>query len=146
MRNLGIEWNSGQHIEVGRDQDALPGCPIAAVELQLMRLVVWQPPVKVDVQARQIEQRRDVRLGLTVVVAEQTFVVTNQAGVHIRSDELIVLRETLRGGELKRPVVTTCATETTNARSPAGDSVGQAFAGIKQEVGLTIIERAVFNY
>ncbi len=87
---------------------------IAAVKLELMRTIVRQSSVKTVEQADEVEQRSDVRVRLAVVVAEQTFVVSDQAGVHVRSDELVVVREPLGGGELECAVVTTRRAEATD--------------------------------
>ena len=91
-----VEWNARLRVEVTADQE-LKGRPVRAVKLQLVRAVVRQPAIHVLEQTDEVEQAGDVRVRLAVVVAEQTFVITNQARVNVRSDELIVVRKALRG-------------------------------------------------
>ena len=74
-----IERNTGLRAERSADQK-FERRAIAAVKLELMRTIVWQPAIGVLKQADEIEQRSDVRIRLAVVVAEQAFVVTDQAG------------------------------------------------------------------
>src|SRR5687767_7565674 len=81
-----------------------------------MRTIIRQPTVAVRQQADEVKQAGDVRVRLAIVVAEQAFVVSNQAGVHVRSDELVIVRETLRGREFQRAIVTTTASETADSR------------------------------
>src|SRR5689334_13545659 len=99
MRNQPIERHTGLRIEVSANEE-FPWRAIAAVKLELMRPIVRQTSVSVVEQALEVEQRSDVRVRLPVVVTEEAFVVTDQARVHIRSDELEVIRKSLRGGEL----------------------------------------------
>ncbi len=89
---------------------------IAAIKLELVRTIVGQSAIKTVEQADEVEQRSDVRVSLAVVITEQSFIVTNQAREHIRSDELIVVREALRGGELEGPVVAAGWTKATDER------------------------------
>src|SRR5678816_1805512 len=109
---------------------------------------VWQTSVSVGEQALKVEQRSDVRVRLPVVVTEQAFVVTDQAREHVRSDELEVIRKSLRGAELD------CAVETLSTakalRSTASGwitSTGVFFSGawseparVEDEVGVAVIE------
>src|SRR6185503_17819264 len=124
---------------------------IAAVKLELMRTIVGQSAVKTVEQADEVEQRSDVRVRLAVVVTEQTFIVTNQARINVRSDELIVVRETLRRCELERPVVAAGWTKATDGRVLTGQVFGcgevrrAATARVEQEVMVTVVERTVLN-
>src|SRR5678816_3745921 len=72
---------------------------------------VWQTSVSVGEQALEVEQRSDVRVRLPVIVTEQAFVVTDQAREHVGSDELEVIRKSLRGGELDGAVETLSASK-----------------------------------
>src|SRR6185369_4376745 len=90
-----------------------------AVELELVRTIIRQPSVRVSKQADQVEQRSDVRIGLTVVITEQSFVVSDQARIRVRSDELIVVGESLRCRELETTIVATCRSEATDRRITA---------------------------
>src|SRR5881394_191787 len=117
-----------------------------------MRTIVRQTSVGVIKQALKIEQRSDVRIRLTVVVTEQAFIVTSQAGEHVRTDELPVIGEALGRGDFKRAIETLRASETT--RQTAGSRVAFASgalgrarlvaARIEDKVGVAVIERAVF--
>ena len=126
VRNQLIERSAGLDIEVSADQK-LPRCPVAAVELELMRTIIRQTSVGVIEQALKIEQRSDVRIRLAVIVTEQAFVVADQARVNVRSDELIVVRKSLRGSELDCAVETLGAAEAARQRPVAG-SPAQACA------------------
>src|SRR5688500_14600770 len=113
-----------------------------------MRTVVRETSVETIQQADEIEQAGDVRVRLAVVVTEQTFIVTNQAGEDVRSDELIVVRETLRCRNLQCAIVTASGSEATDARGVAS----QLFCGsrthaawVEQEVGCAIVERTIFD-
>src|SRR5678810_1280076 len=108
MRNQSVERHTGLRIEVSTEEK-FPWRAIAAVELELMRPIVRQTSVSVVEQALEVEQRSDVRVRLPVVVTEETFVVTDQAREHVGSDELAVIRKSLRSGELD------CAVETLSA-------------------------------
>src|SRR5689334_15937978 len=108
MRNQLVERHTGLRIEVST-KEKFPWRAIAAVELELMRPIVWQTSVSVVEQALEVEQRSDVRVRLPVVVTEEAFVVTDQARVHIGSDELEVVRKSLRRRELNRAIETLCA-------------------------------------
>src|SRR3954471_10922509 len=72
-------------------QREFPREGIASVELELVWSVIRQPTEGVIQQLRQIEKARDVRVGLSVVVSEETFIISDQARVNIRRDELIVV-------------------------------------------------------
>src|SRR6185503_16921911 len=108
--NQHVERNTRLRIKVAGN-DKLPRRLVTAVELKDVRPIIRQASIKSIEQADQVEQRGDVRVRLSVVVAEQAFVVTDQARVHIRSDELIVVRKTLRSGELNCAIVTTSWSE-----------------------------------
>src|ERR1043165_323064 len=99
MRNQLVERHTGLRIEVSTEEE-FPWRAIAAVELELVRPIVRQASVSVVEQALKVEQRSDVRVRLPIVVTEEAFVVTDQAREHIGSDELEVIRESLRSGEL----------------------------------------------
>src|SRR5213078_3048339 len=75
VRNQLVERRTGLHVEVSANEK-LPRSPIAAVELELMRTIIRQTSVGVIEQALKIEQRSNVRVRLSVVVAEQAFVIT----------------------------------------------------------------------
>src|ERR1044072_833984 len=110
MRKQSVERHTGLCIEVSANEE-FPWRTIAAVELELVRPIVRQTSVSVVEQALEVEQRSDVRVRLPVVVTEETFVVTDQAREHVRSDELEVIRKSLVGGELKTAVETLGAAE-----------------------------------
>ena len=113
VRNQRVERNTRLRTErSARHQFEWP--LIAAVKLELMRTIVWQSSVQTVEQANEVEQRSDVRVRLAVVVAEQSFVVSDQAGEYVGRDELIVVREPLGSSDLERAVVTTSRTETTD--------------------------------
>src|ERR1041384_3358567 len=117
-----------------------------------MRTIIWQPSVQTVKQTDQVEQRGDVRIALTIVVAEQTFVVTNQAGKHVRRNQLPVVREALRRREFERAIVTTRRSETANR----GIATGQVFSSclitstatsrIEDEVGAAIIKGTILDH
>src|ERR1051325_705935 len=117
-----------------------------------MRTIIWQPSVQTVKQTDQVEQRGDVRIALTIVIAEQTFVVTNQAGKHIRRNQLPVVREALRRREFERTIVTARRSETANR----GIATGQVFSSclitcattsrIEDEVRAAIIERTILDH
>src|SRR5688572_11381255 len=109
-----------------------------------MRPVIRKPSVQTVQQADEVEQRSDVRVSLAVVVTEQAFVVTDQARVGVRSDELIVVRETLVSSELECAIVPSSAAERAEAKLN-GQTIGQAFARVEDEVIVSIIKRAVFD-
>src|SRR5437660_2152672 len=106
-------------------------------------------PVGVLEQADEVEERRDVRVGLPVVVAEQALVVAGQAGEDVRRDQLPVLAEALGGGELERAVVAARVAEATDGRVAAGlvfrRLAAAAAAGVEDEVGVAVVERAVLD-
>src|SRR5687767_15192820 len=81
-----------------------------------MRTVVRETSVETIQQADEIEQAGDVRVRLAVVVTEQSFIVTNQAREHVRSDELIVVREALVSSDLDGPEVAAGWTKATDRR------------------------------
>src|SRR5215217_8676060 len=110
MRNQLVERHTGLRVEVSADQK-LPRSAIAAVELELVRPIIWQAAVGVAEQALKVEQRSDVRVRLPVIVTEQAFVVTDQAREHVGSDELEVIRKSLRSAELDCAVEALCATK-----------------------------------
>src|SRR5215208_2902518 len=110
MRNQLVERHTGLRIEVSAEQK-FPWSAIAAVELELMRPIIWQAAVSVGEQALKVEQRSDVRVRLPIVVTEQAFVVTDQARENVRSDELEVIRKSLRRRELDCAVETLSATK-----------------------------------
>src|SRR6185295_3608176 len=99
MRNQTVEGHARLRIEVSADQE-FERRAIAAVELELVRTIVRQTSVGVIEQALQVEQRSDVRVRLPVVVSKQALVVSDQARVHVGSDELEVMRKSLRSAEL----------------------------------------------
>src|ERR1044071_6157282 len=116
-----------------------------------MRGVGLESAGKNGEQTDEGEQRRGVRVRLAVVVTEQALVVSDQAGIHVGRDELIVVREPLGSGELERAVVTTSRTETTDVRVIAGqvfsrdEITGTAAARVEQEVVVTIVKRTVLD-
>jgi hypothetical protein len=83
------------------------------LNFELVRTIIRQTSIGVVEQALKIEQRSDVRVRLPVIVTEQAFVITGQARVNVRSDELIVVRKSFRGSELN------CAVETLGAAKAA---------------------------
>src|SRR6185295_12246954 len=110
MRNQLVERHTGLSVEVPADEK-FPRGAIAAVELELVRPIIRQATVGVSEQALEVEQRSDVRVRLPVIVTEQAFVVTDQARVHVGSDELEVIRKSLRSGELDAAVETLSASK-----------------------------------
>ena len=113
-----------------------------------MRAVVRQPPVGILQQADQVEQRGDVRVGLAVVVAEQPFVVADQAGVDVRGYELPVVAEPLRRREFDRTVVAAGVTEAPDRRVAASGLFRGArvlAARIEEEVDAAVVERTVLD-
>src|ERR1051325_10557196 len=146
MRNQSVERHTGLRIEVSTEEE-FPWRAIAAVELELVRPIVGQTSVSVVEQALKVEQRSDVRVRLPVVITEEAFVVTDQARVHIGSDELEVIRKSLRGGELDCAVEPLSAAKARGSRArPPGAS--RFFSGarsetarVEDEVGVAIIER-----
>src|SRR4029077_3319464 len=88
-----------------------------------MRTIIRQTPIGVVEQALKIEQRSDVRIRLPVVVTEQAFVVTGQARVNVRSDELIIIGKSLGSSELN------CAVETLGAAKAAGNTTRRGVSG-----------------
>src|SRR6185295_12606253 len=129
MRNQHVERHTGLRIEVSTNEE-FPWRAIAAVELELVRTIVWQTSISVIEQALKVEQRSDVRVILPVIVTEQAFVVTDQAREHVGSDELEVIRKSLRSGELDCAVEALSASKT--PRSTTGrriTSAGVFFSG-----------------
>src|ERR1051325_550674 len=130
-------------------QEQLERRAVGAVNLELVRAVVRQTPVGVLEQADEVEERRDVRVALAVVVAEQALVVTDQARIHVGRDELPVVGEALRRRDLERAVVAARAAEAADARSGARDVFGRlavtSAARIEDEVGVAVVERAVLD-
>src|SRR5215217_5931183 len=147
MRNQLVERHTGLRVEVSADQK-LPRSAIAAVELELVRPIIRQASVGVSEQALKIEQRSDVRVRLPVIVTEQAFVVTDQAREHVGSDELEVIRKSLRSGELDCAVETLSASKALRgATSGRITSAGVFFSGacanaarVEDEVGVAVIE------
>src|SRR5689334_8665994 len=153
MRNQLVERHTGLRIEVSTEEE-FPWRAIAAVELELVWPIVWQTSVSVVEQALKVEQRSDVRVRLAVVITEEAFVVTDQAREHVGSDELEVIRKSLRGGELDCAVETLSATKAlrrarinTVCRIAGVAGAGCFFsrsrtetAGIEDEVGVAVIE------
>src|SRR5215203_6195037 len=103
MRNQLVERYTGLCIKVPTNEE-FEWSPVAAVELELVRPIIRQTSVSIREQALEVEQRSDVRVRLPVVVTEEAFVVTDQAREHVGSDELEIVRESLRSGELDTPV------------------------------------------
>src|SRR6185369_4895024 len=101
----------------------------------------------------EVEQRSDVRVRLPVVITEETFVVTDQAREHVRSDELEVIRKPLRSRELNCAVETLSATEALRTTASRWITSASVFfsgartntAGVKDEVGVAVVERTVFD-
>src|SRR5215510_8191356 len=122
MRNQLVERHTGLCVEVSAEQK-FPRSAVAAVELELVRPIVRQASVGVIEQALEVEQRSDVRVRLPVVVTEQAFVVTDQAREHVGSDELEVIRKSLRSGELD------CAVETLSAAEALRSATGRRVTG-----------------
>src|SRR5678816_656083 len=95
---------------------------------------VWQTSVSVGEQALKVEQRSDVRVRLPVIVTEQAFVVTDQAREHVGSDELEIIRKSLRGGELDCAVETLSASKTLrSATSRRVSGAGVFFSGARTD-------------
>src|SRR5262245_40569866 len=105
MRYQLVERRTGLDVEVPA-HEKFPRGAVAAIELELMRPIVGQTSVSVIEQALEIEQRSDVRVRLPVVITEQTFVVTGQTRVNVRSQHLPVLGESLGRGELDGAIET----------------------------------------
>src|SRR5690242_389265 len=147
MRNQLVERHTGLSVEVSAEQK-FPRSAIAAVELELVRPIVRQATVRVIEQALKVEQRSDVRIRLPVVVSEQAFVVTDQAREHVGSDELEVIRKSLRSGELDTTVETLSASKALRSTAGSRISIASIFfsrprsdsARVENEVGVTIIE------
>src|SRR4029079_11395659 len=147
MRNQLVERHTGLCVEVSADQK-LPRGAIAAVELELVRPIIWQAAVGVIEQALKVEQRSDVRVRLPVIVTEQAFVVTDQAREHVGSDELEVICKSLRSGELDCAVETLSAAKalrstTMRQVTSAGVFFSRAWsepARVEDEVGVAVIE------
>src|SRR5215213_109971 len=147
MRNQLVERHTGLSVEVSAEQK-FPRGAIAAVELELVRPIVRQATVGVGEQALEVEQRSDVRVRLPVVITEKAFVVTDQAREHVRSDELEVIRKSLRGGELDCAVETLSASKalrsaTSRRVTTAGiffSRAGSNAARVEDEVGVAVIE------
>src|SRR4029079_10959006 len=111
--------------------------------------IVWQPSIRAWQETDEVKQRRDIRVSLTVVVAEETLVVTNQTRVHVRTNKLPVVRESLGSSEFQRTIITARGTKAlSNAlwRRETGKSVSLALTCVEQEIILAIIERTIFNY
>src|SRR5262249_50275794 len=100
MRDQRVERNTGLCTE-RHTRHKFHRPLIAAVKLELRGSVVREPSVETIEKADEIEQRSDVRVRLPVVVTEEALVVSDQARVHIGSNKLIVVRETLLCGELE---------------------------------------------
>src|ERR1051325_9614310 len=150
MRNQSVERHTGLRIEVSTEEE-FPWRAIAAVELELVRPIVWQTSVSVIEQALKVEQRSDVRVRLAVVITEEAFVVTDQAREHVRRDELEVIRKSLRGGELDSTIEALCATKAlwsvarTTRASRFFSGARAETARVEDEVGVAIVERTVFD-
>src|SRR5205085_10749617 len=97
VRNQLIERRTRLPVEVAAQHEPEREL-VAAVELELMRTIVRQTSVGVIEQALKIEQRSDVRIRLAVVVTEQAFIVTSQAGEYVITDVLPVIGEVLGCG------------------------------------------------
>src|SRR5215213_6643980 len=147
MRNQLVERHTGLCVEVSAEQK-FPRSAIAAVELELVRPIVRQAAIGVSEQALEVEQRSDVRVSLPVVVTEQAFVVTDQAREHIGSDELEVIRKSLRSRELDCPIETLSASEALRSTRYAGIAGASVFFSraradttwVEDEVRVTVIE------
>src|ERR1043165_4693 len=154
MWNQSVERHTGLRIEVPADEK-LEWSAIAAVELELVRPIVRQTSVSVGEQALKVEQRSDVRVRLPVVITEEAFVVSNQAREHVRSNELEIVRKSLRCGELDSAIETLSASKALRRARRIGrwiTSTGIFFScarsdttRIEDEVGVTVVERTVFD-
>src|SRR5688572_15125359 len=120
-----------------------------------MRPIVRQTSVKVRQQANEVEQRSDIRIRLTVIVAEETFVVTGQARKYVGSGERIIVRKALVRRKFESTVEPTCTTKATDCRIVTSQVFGVAewttsrwrkgFTRVEDEVSCSIVERTVFN-
>src|SRR5688572_239888 len=95
-----------------------------------MRTIIRETAVETVEQADQIEQRSDVRVRLAVVVTEEAFVITDQAGINVGSDELVVVRKALRGREFQRAVVTTSGTKALRRGRTIESQASRIFRGL----------------
>jgi hypothetical protein len=84
MRDQFVEWRTRLNGEVAGDHQ-FNGCLVGVVELELMWPIVRQTSIGIAQQAHQVKQRCDVGIGLAIVVAEQPFVIPDQAGIGVRS-------------------------------------------------------------
>src|SRR6185369_7137 len=147
MRNQSVERHAGLRIEVSADQE-FERRAIAAVELELVRTIVRQTSVGISEQALKVEQRSDVRVRLPVVVTEQAFVVSDQARVHVGSDELEVIRKSLRCCELNCAIETLSAAEALRSTRHTGIASASCFfsgsranaARVEDEIGVAVVE------
>src|SRR6187455_2332136 len=126
MRNQLVERYTGLRVEVSTNEE-FPWRAIAAVELELVRPIVRQTSVGVGEQALKVEQRSDVRVRLPVVVTEQAFVVSDQAREHVGSDELEVIRKSLRGAELDGAIETLSPAKALRSTRNAGIAGASCF-------------------
>src|ERR1041384_3613260 len=117
-----------------------------------MRTIIWQPSVQTVKQTDQVEQRGNVRIALTIVIAEQTFVIAYQSGEHVGRNQLPVVREALRRREFERAIVTTRRSETANRRIATSEVFSSclitctATSRIEDEVGAAIIKRTILDH
>src|SRR4030095_9861403 len=153
MRDQGVERNTRLNVEVTRYNES-PRSLVSTVELELVRTIVRKTSVRVSQQARQVEQRCDVRVCLAVVIAEEAFVVTDQARENIRRHERVVVCEPSTKREFQTAIETSSTAKALmeiNAGLILGVSVyttrsrRKRLARIEQEVCITVIERTVFD-
>src|SRR5205085_4228295 len=130
----------------------LERCAIATVHLELMRTIIRKPPISVVKQTDQVEQRSDVRVRLSVVIAEQAFVVTDQARVDVRTNHLPVVGESLGSGKLNCAVIAARRTKASCRGRPTGSGTSKVLGGetmggitsaarVEEEVVISIVER-----
>src|SRR6185369_4972917 len=110
MRYQLVERNTRLNVEVAR-KDKPPGRLVSAVKLELVRTIIRKPAVDIVKQADKIEQRSDVRISLAVVVAEEAFVVADQAREHVRHLECVVFRKPFVKREFETAIVSASTTK-----------------------------------
>src|SRR5206468_871765 len=148
MRNQLTKWRPRLGVPVCADEE-FPRRSIGAVEFELMRPVIRQTTVQIFEQADEIEQRRDIRIRLAVVVAEEALVIADQARVCIRGDDLIVARESSRSREFHGPVIAPGMSKTSYRRISARFVLGRLAmspsSGIEQKIMVTVIKGPILD-
>src|SRR5438552_9323734 len=125
----------------GASAEDFPRRPIGAGQFELMLPVIRQTTVEVFEQTDKIEQRRDIRIRLAIIVAEEAFVIADQARVCVRGDDLIVARESSGSREFDGPVVAPGMSKTSyrriGARFVLGGLAMSPASGIEQKIMVT---------